>query len=307
MFGGDRVFFFLAMLHTHIAEFLRYLQTEKRYSPNTLTAYGKDLQQAADYLAETFGIDEAPAIAHLHIRSWLAGMKEEGMEARSLNRKISSLSSFFKYLMREGVLEKNPAREVRALRVPERLPQYLKESEAKNLLGELQFSEGFAGATERLLLELLYSCGLRRAEVTGLKESDVEWSLRQIRVLGKGNKVRLVPVSPSLLEDIAAYTELKKTLPSTAEALLVLEDGQPLYPMWVYRTVRRYLEQVSTLKKCSPHVLRHSFATHLLANGANIQAIRDLLGHSSLAATQVYTHTSIDRLKDLHRKLHPRG
>ena len=295
------------MFRTHLAAFIRYLQTEKRYSSHTLTAYSKDLEQAAGFFEESYEINDAAALSHFHLRSWLASMRADGLEARSLNRKISSLSSFFKYLMREGMLEKNPARQVKALRTPERLPQYLKESEAEVMLGELQFSEGFAGATERLLLELLYSCGLRRTEVTGLKESNVEWSLRQIRVLGKGSKERIIPVSPVLLEDIVAYIELKKELPVASETLLVLEDGKPLYAMWVYRTVKHYLQQVSTLKKRSPHVLRHSFATHLLANGANIQAIRDLLGHSSLAATQVYTHTSIDKLKDLHRRLHPRG
>lgn len=295
------------MLRQHLAAFIRYLRTEKRYSPHTLTAYSKDIEHAADFFLETYEIEDATALTHFHLRSWLAALRADGLEARSLNRKISSLSSFFKYLMREGVLEKNPARQVKALRTPGRLPQYLKESEADVMLGELQFSEGFTGATERLLLELLYACGLRRAEVTALKETNVEWSLRQIRVLGKGSKERIIPVSAVLLEDIAAYIELKKELPEASKTLLVLSDGKPLYPMWVYRTVKHYLEQVSTLKKRSPHILRHSFATHLLANGANIQAIRDLLGHSSLAATQVYTHTSIDKLKDLHQRLHPRG
>lgn len=295
------------MLRQHLAAFIRHLQTEKRYSSHTLTAYSRDIEGAADFFQQTYEIEDASALSHFHLRSWLAALRADGLEARSVNRKISSLSSFFKYLMREGVLEKNPARQVKALRTPERLPQYLKESEAGVMLGELQFSDGFTGATERLLLELLYTCGLRRAEVTTLKESDIEWSLRQIRVLGKGSKERLIPVSPVLLEDIAAYTELKKELPAASQTLLVLSDGKPLYPVWVYRTVKHYLGQVSTLKKRSPHVLRHSFATHLLANGANIQAIRDLLGHSSLAATQVYTHTSIDKLKDLHKRLHPRG
>ena len=295
------------MLRSHIANFLRHLQAEKRYSPNTLAAYGKDLERVADFLADTYEIDDAKAITHHHLRSWMAALRADGLEARSLNRKVSSLSSFFKFLMREGVLEKNPAKQIKALRTPERLPQYLKEHEAQFMLGETQFSEGFTGATERLLLELLYTCGLRRAEVTSLRETDIEWSLRQIRVMGKGGKERIIPVGAALLDDIRAYREAKQMLPTASETLLVLEDGKPLYPMWVYRVVKHYLGQVSTLKKRSPHVLRHSFATHLLANGANIQAIRDLLGHASLAATQVYTHTSIDKLKDLHKRLHPRG
>jgi integrase/recombinase XerC len=295
------------MLRQHITAFLRYLHTEKRYSPNTLTAYGNDLEGVANFLGDTYELEDAAAITHHHLRSWMANLRADGLEARSLNRKVSSLSSFFRFLMREGVLEKNPAKQIKALRTPERLPQYLKENEAEFMLGELQFSEGFAGATERLLLELLYACGLRRAEVTTLREEDIEWSLRQIRVTGKGGKERIIPVSAALLDDIRAYREAKSSLPTAGETLLVLEDGKPLYAMWVYRVVKHYLGQVSTLKKRSPHVLRHSFATHLLANGANIQAIRDLLGHASLAATQVYTHTSIDKLKDLHKRLHPRG
>jgi len=296
------------MLLQRIEDFLHHLRYEKRYSPATLTAYGKDLAQAAEYLSRTYGIAEVQEITHQHLRSWLVDLRGEGLEARSLNRKLSAVSSLFKFLIRTGIVEGNPAKSLHGMRTPQRLPQFLKEEETAMLLGETQFSDGFAGATERLALELLYACGLRRAELVGLREDEVEHSLRQIRVLGKGGKVRLVPVPAALLEDITAYIQLKGEVPGADRtALLVTEKGEPIYGMWVYRLARKYLAQVSTLKKTSPHVLRHTFATQLLTNGANIQAIKELLGHSSLAATQVYTHTSIDHLKDLHRRLHPRG
>lgn len=297
------------MFQSATADFLRYLRFEKRYSAHTLEAYGNDLKQFTTYLEATYGISDPNAVTHFHLRSWLADMKnEQGLEPRSLNRKRSSIQSFYKFLLKQGIVTKNPVRQLHALKTPERVPQYLKESETDLLLGELQFSEGFKGFTERLTLELLYQCGLRRAELLNLKESDIEWGLRQIRVLGKGNKERLVPVVPDLLETLKLYIEAKGTVTDASHAvLLITEEGAPLYAMYVYRLVQKYLGAVSSLKKKSPHVLRHTFATHLLNNGANIQAIKELLGHSSLAATQVYTHAAIDALKEVHRRFHPRS
>jgi integrase/recombinase XerC len=211
-------------------------------------------------------------------------------------------------LLKKSQINKNPALQLHALKSPERLPSFVKEKEAEYMLEELQFDEGFKGATDRLICELLYQTGMRRSEVIGLKEKDMEWSLKQIRILGKGNKERLVPVSPMLMETIQEYIALKKQQEQYDENhLLMLENGQPLYPHYIYRIVKSYLADSTTLKKKSPHVLRHSFATHLLNNGANIQAIKDLLGHSSLAATQIYTHNNIEKLKEIHKSNHPRG
>jgi integrase/recombinase XerC len=290
------------------SDFLQYLRFEKRYSTHTLTAYGQDILQFATFLKDQFGLEEVASVAPIHIRSWLAGLKDEGQSARTLNRKISSLQSFYRFLQRQGVVTTNPARQLHALRVPERLPVYLRESETRNLLEEISFEPGFKGFTDRLICELLYQTGMRRGELLQLKETDVEWSLRQIRVLGKGGKERLVPVSPELLERLRTYIGHKRELPAYDHShLLVLEHGAPLYPAYIYRIVNKYLSQITTLQRKSPHVLRHTFATHLLANGANIQAIKDLLGHSSLAATQVYTHNHIEKLKEMHQKHHPRG
>lgn len=292
----------------HCTDFLRYLRFEKRYSPHTLENYGRDLEQLCAYLEATFGIGDISHLTHFQLRSWLAGLKDQGLEARTLNRKLSSVNSLFKYLMRTGKADQNPARKLHAQKLPERLPVYLKEAETELLLGDLSFGEGFTGFTDRLICELLYQTGMRRAELLGLKEQDVEWALQQLRVLGKGNKERLIPVYPELLDSLKRYIGEKEALPEAdRQYLLVRENGQPLYANYVYRVVTRYLGLVSTLKKRSPHVLRHTFATHLLSNGANIQAIKELLGHSSLAATQIYTHNNIERLKELHRLHHPRG
>lgn len=297
------------MFEQRLTDFTRYLKFEKRYSQHTLKAYEKDLQQFFTYVSGQFNIDDIPHIALFHIRSWLASLKDDGQTARSINRKISSLSSFYKYLLKQQLVEKNLVRQVHALKLPEHLPSFLKEPEVDKLLEEVQFEEGFKGFTDRLICDLLYQAGMRRAELQQLKEKDVEWSLGQLRILGKGNKERLVPVSPMLLETIREYIAEKKKLGHDRDHLLVLETGRPLYAGYIYRIVNKYLAEngITTLKKKSPHILRHTFATHLLNNGANIQAIKELLGHSSLAATQVYTHNNIDKLKEIHKTNHPRG
>jgi integrase/recombinase XerC len=296
------------MISQRITDFLQFLRFEKRFSPNTLTSYQNDLEQFQAYISGQFNLDEVGAISHFHIRSWLATLKDDQQGATTINRKRSTLNSFYKYLLRQGAADKNPVRQLHALKTPQRLPAYLKESEAEFLLEEIQFDEGFKGFTDRMICDLFYQTGMRRQELLQLKEKDIEWSLGQVRVLGKGNKERLIPVSPQLTEEMKAYiAEKKKLLQNDSDHLLLLENGEPLYAMYVYRTIKKYLNIATTLQKKSPHVLRHTFATHLLNNGANIQAIKDLLGHSSLAATQVYTHNNIEKLKEIHKQNHPRG
>ncbi len=296
-----------SMTEQTLHDYYRYLKFEKRYSRHTLTAYGTDIEGFLKYLQQQFDITDLSIVTHFHLRSWLASLKDEGMEPKTINRKISSLNSLYKYLLKGGNVAKNPVKQLHAMRLADRLPVFLKETEAERLLEETEFGAGFKGATDRLICELLYQGGLRRAELLELKESNIEWSLGQIRVLGKGNKERLIPVDPSLLQIIKHYIADKRVAGFTDEHLLVLESGEPLYAGYVYRLVKAKLAGVTTLAKKSPHVLRHTFATHLLNNGANIQAIKDLLGHSSLAATQVYTHNNIDKLKEIHKMSHPRG
>jgi integrase/recombinase XerC len=296
------------MFDDRLSDFIQFLKFEKRYSAHTITAYQKDLDQFNQYLTTEFQRLDVKDVSHFHIRGWLAELKGDKQSARTINRKISALNSYYKFLLKSGVVEKNPTRQLHAQRVPERLPVYLKESESQNLLEELQFEEGFNGHTDRLICELFYATGMRRNELLQLKEADIEWNLNQVRVLGKGNKERLIPVSAALLDGLRDYIEEKHKLEKyDSTYLLNLESGAPLYAMYVYRTVKKYMGQVTTLQKKSPHVLRHTFATHLLNNGANIQAIKDLLGHSSLAATQVYTHNNIEKLKEIHKQNHPRG
>jgi len=296
------------MFDERLNEFLQYLKYEKRYSPHTLTAYRHDLEQFRDYLAENYPETDRNSITHFHVRGWLAGMKEQQNSARTLNRKTSSLNAYYRFLRKAGVADKNPVRQLHAQRLPERLPVYLKESETQHLLEEVTFEEGFKGATDRLICELLYATGMRRNELLQLKENDIEWSLNQVRILGKGNKERLVPVSTALLDSLRDYLTDKRNQEVHNDVyLLNLATGEPLYAGYIYRVVNKYMSMSTTLAKKSPHVLRHSFATHLLNNGANIQAIKDLLGHSSLAATQIYTHNNIDKLKEIHKQNHPRG
>jgi integrase/recombinase XerC len=296
------------MFEERLTDYINYLRFEKRYATHTLTAYQNDLQQFRDYLASEFTLSALTDITHFHIRGWLAGMKTNEQTPRTINRKISSLNSWYKYMMKHGYIEKNPVRQLHAQRLPDRLPVYLKETETEKLLENIEFGTDFKGKTDRLICELLYTTGMRRNELLQLKEKDIEWSQYQLRILGKGNKERLVPVSPVLLDAIRDYVfEKQMRRHHDDEYLLNLESGKPVYAGYVYSVVKNYLSQITTAKKKSPHVLRHTFATHLLNNGANIQAIKDLLGHSSLAATQVYTHNNIDRLKEIHKLNHPRG
>jgi len=297
------------MLLSYLTGFLHWLRFEKRYSPHTVTSYENDLKKFDAYLTRDYAdLQLLSDINHYHIRSWLADLKDnQHLSPTTLNRKISTLSSFFRHLQQQGLADHNPVKKLHALRVPERLPVYLKDSETVQLLEEEVFAKGFRGQTERLICELLYNTGMRRQELINLKENDIEWYLRQLRVLGKGNKERLIPASDALLHSLRDYISSKKEIAGAdASQLLILENGKPVYAGYIYRVVTNYLQRVSSLQKRSPHVMRHTFATHLLNNGANIQAIKDLLGHSSLAATQIYTHNNIEQLKQIHQKAHPR-
>lgn len=291
-----------------IPEFLRYIRFEKRMSDHTFIAYQNDLKQFRDYLKQEIGLEEITLIRHIHIRSWLAHLKEAQMGERTLQRKISAVKSLFKYLLRLGQVAENPTRLVHTPKAPKRLPAFLEEKQTAQIAEALSYPEGFEGDTERLIMELLYQTGMRRAELVGLKEPDIEFSRKQIRVLGKRNKERMIPVGEDLLIDLRAYIdEKRKVFNPAGNFLLCLLNGKPVYPQYVYRVVQKHLKDITTLRKKSPHVLRHTFATQLSNNGAELNAIKELLGHSSLAATQIYTHNNIDRLKEVYRKAHPKS
>jgi integrase/recombinase XerC len=294
--------------HPQIQPFLDYLKFEKRYSQHTLISYQNDLTAFFDYLVMDYSTTDLNTLNHSIIRSWLASLKEVGMTSKSINRKISTLRSFFKHAMKSGLLESSPMAKIIAPKNEKRLPQFVADADIKTLFNHVEFPDDWMGRTERLLLLLFYNTGMRQSELIGLKESNINAASHSLKVLGKGAKERIIPISIELLNDIQEYISQKKNLENpVAPELLVTEDGSPLKPRNVHRYVKKYLDQVTTIEKRSPHVLRHSFATHLLNNGAELNAIKDLLRHSSLAATQVYTHNSIDKLKNIHKNFHPKG
>lgn len=292
-----------------IQAFLDYLKFEKRYSIHTLTSYEADLLSFFAFAEKTFGDSNIEDINHSMIRSWLAGLKEAKLSSKSIARKISSLRSFFKYHLKRERIKSLPTANIIAPKAGRRLPVFVKEDETKELLESMDASsEDWKSLNAKMLVNLFYATGMRLSELIGLKEKQVDLGRSQIKVLGKGNKERIIPAAPELMKMIADYRALKKReFEKTEDALLVTEKGKKLYAKYAYLLVNKYLGQASTLDKKSPHVLRHTFATHLMNNGADLNAVKELLGHSSLAATQVYTHNSIEKLKEVHRKAHPRG
>ena len=299
----------MQIAHPVIQSFLDYLKFEKRFSQHTVLAYETDLIAFFDYVTVQYGDTPLPQLTHLYIRSWLAQLKENGLTAKSINRKISSLRSFFKYHLKQGQIEQSPMAKITAPKNEKRLPQFVAERDISTLFNHVEFSDDWNGKTDRLLLLLFYNTGMRLSELIGLKESSFNYGNNTVKVLGKGNKERLIPLNEVLLEAVKAYGVLKKLLPveTLADNLLVSEQGKALAPRAVYTRVRKYLNLVTTIDKRSPHILRHTFATHLTNNGADINAVKELLGHSSLAATQVYTHNTIEKLKNIHQKAHPKA
>ena len=243
------------------------------------------------------------------IRSWLASLKEEEMSSRSLNRKISSLKSFFRFCLKKGWIDLMPTEQLVLPRVDRRLPGFVEEKDMETLLKQVSFPDNWQGITDRLLITVFYHTGIRLQELVNLKESQWDFGRKLIKVLGKGNKERLIPVNESLCTEAKEYMALKRKTFDHPEStqLLVTSKGTRIYPKYAYRAVKTYLGEVTTAEKKSPHILRHSFATHLANRGADLNSVKELLGHSSLAATQVYTHNTIEKLKDVYKKAHPKA
>jgi integrase/recombinase XerC len=292
-----------------IPQFLDYLSFQKRYSPHTITSYNNDLRSFFDFLAIQFGDMLLAEIKPTFVRSWLADLKQQGMESKSINRKISTLKSFFKYQLRQQTILVSPMTAIISPKVSKRLPQFVDKKDITTLLKDVEFPDTWEGRTDELILQLFYNTGMRQAELTGLKELAVSKTNGTIKVLGKGNKERIIPVSNQLIQRMQEYMEEKRKQLAVfdKEVLLVTASGKKLYPRYVYNAVNKYLALVTTIDKKSPHVLRHTFATHLMNNGADLNAVKELLGHSSLAATQIYTHNSIEKLKNIHKKAHPKA
>ena len=292
-----------------IQPFLDYLKFEKRYSNHTIISYRTDITAFFIYLNKNFGELRLSEISHSFIRSWLADLKENKLTSKSINRKISTLRSFFKYHLKRGSIATVPTANLISPKISKRLPVFVKESETKQLLETLNNStEDWKTLNARMLISLFYATGMRVSELINLKEKQLDPARLQLRVLGKGNKERLIPVSKEVILGIKEYQDLKrKTFENKEDILLVTEKGKKMYPKYAWLLVNKYLGQASTLDKKSPHVLRHTFATHLMNNGAELNAVKELLGHASLAATQVYTHNTIEKLKDIHKKAHPKS
>lgn len=292
-----------------VEQFLVYLQHEKRYSLHTVQSYKTDLFQFTDFLYRVFELDVLEA-RHVHVRDFIVMLMDEGMNESSVGRKLSSLRSFFRYMMRQGRIENSPVAMVKAPKPAKRIPVFIEDQKLDQLLdSEEIFNESFPSVRDRLVIEMLFGTGMRLAELLGLKEPDIDFYGQSIKILGKRNKERVVPVSKGLIDQVRKYLELKsiQIFDNKSECLFVTDKGKGAYALFIYKIVQRYLTFISSQDKKSPHILRHSYATSLLNRGADLNSIKELLGHASLAATQVYTHNSIERLKSIYKQAHPKA
>ena len=291
-----------------IDTFLKYLRFERNYSEKTIVSYRIDLEEFEDYLKKVDAEKNLVTADADLVRSWMVYLMEEGRSVATVNRKLSSLRSFYRFLLRRRVVDLDPMLKVVGPKKQKTLPSFLRVQEMDRLLDECSVNEGFEGVRDRLILEMFYATGIRLSELIGLSDADVNLSAKLLKVTGKRNKQRLIPFGEELWMDLLGYIKLRnETLPDRDDALFVRKDGKRMYPELVYKIVRRNLSKVATLKKRSPHVLRHTFATAMLNGNAELQAVKELLGHESLATTEIYTHTTFEELKKVYEQAHPRA
>lgn len=290
-----------------ISPFLDYLFLEKKYSKHTITAYKKDLLSFKSFLSQEYDVEDLKEVVYPQIRNWIVVLVEQGISNRSVNRKISSLKSFYKYLQKIEVVEASPLLKHRSLKVANtiQIPFSVKEVEA--VIRELDKQNDFISVRDKLIVELFYSTGIRRAELINIKRTDIDITASRIKILGKRNKERLVPLLRTTLKTLERYLILKQEITSSLPYLFITEKGNKIYETLVYRVINSYFGKASTKVKKSPHILRHSFASHLLNEGADLNSVKELLGHSSLASTQVYTHNSLDAIKKVYNQAHPKS
>ncbi|MDP2688347.1 MAG: tyrosine-type recombinase/integrase [Aequorivita sp.] len=289
--------------------FTDYLQLEKKYSPHTVTAYLKDLQDFQKFASEEYQYSEIVAVNYSIVRSWIVSLVDSGISNRTVNRKISSLKTYYKFLLKTSQIEINPLAKHKALKTSKKIQVPFSETEIGNVMEMLQAENTFEGWRDRLIVELFYSTGIRRAELINVKLNDVSFAQKTIKVLGKRNKERIIPLLPTVFNTINTYLFMREQLENIKDShyLFLTNKGVKVYEMLVYRIINTYFSKTSEKVKKSPHILRHSFATHLLNEGADINAVKELLGHSSLASTQVYTQNSIAKLKEVYKNSHPRN
>ncbi len=292
-----------------VSQFISYLALEKNYSVHTVKAYETDIREFADFCRTEFDLDTIDAVPYTIIRSWVVFLSKGEINNRSINRKIASLKAYYKFLQRTGVLEISPLAKHKALKTSKKVEIPFSEVEMERVLSAIAYTDDFEGKRDQLLIHVLYTSGMRRAELIHLKMVDVNLENRTIKVLGKRNKERLIPLLPETKDLFELYLLERSALPQVNDNAFVFltQAGNKLYETLVYRVINKYFREVSSKVKTSPHILRHTFATHLLNKGADLNAVKELLGHSSLASTQVYTHNSIAELKKVHALSHPRG
>lgn len=295
---------FLYMENNNIKSFLNYLELEKRYSAHTLTSYKKDLNDFLIYLNSAYDLP-IEKIDLIHARSYMVTLIENNLARSTVSRKISAIKSFFKFLLKKGIINSSPVHLLETPKLAKRLPVFVKEDDISKLFSNDNFNNNIEGIRDQLIMTLFYQTGIRLSELINIKEKDV--GVNEIKVTGKRNKQRLIPLTPNLLNLISSYREQKKRLFGSQPYLILTDKGNKLYEKFVYRKVNGYLSLVSSKQKKSPHILRHTFATHMLNNGADLNAIKELLGHENLAATQIYTHNTFQKLKSIHQQSHPRG
>lgn len=284
------------------------MESEKRFSAHTVDAYLSDLKQFSLFASDQYESTSLSTVTSAMVRSWIIDMMDQDISSRSVNRKLSTLKTYFRFLQREGDISVNPMSKVISPKNGSRLPVYLEKNDMEALVSDEMFAEGFSGVRDKLVILLFYYTGMRRGEMLGLNLRSVNLQKKTIKVLGKGNKERLIPLNDEMEKSIIDYIEARAQICDPSENTLIVTDkGRPAYPNFIYRLVKSYMARVSTIQKKSPHILRHTFATHMLNNGADLNSIKEILGHANLSATQVYTHNSIDKLKQIYEQAHPKA
>ena len=291
-----------------IDSFLEYLRLERNYSEKTVVSYGIDLREFEGYFKKADAEIDFTTVDADVVRNWVMHLMDEGRAATSVNRKLSTLRSFYRFLLKKKAMTVNPMTKVVGPKKKKPLPSFVREKDMDRLLDDLTFGVGYEGCRDRMILEMFYATGMRLSELIGLDDVDVDFSAKLIKVTGKRNKQRLIPFANELEHDLRVYIKVRdEALPNGSDAFFVRKDGKRMYPMQVYRLVKRNLSKVVTLKKRSPHVLRHTFATAMLNDCAELRAVKELLGHESLTTTEVYTHTTFEELKKVYELAHPRA
>lgn len=292
----------------YFEKFLAYLQYEKRFSKHTIISYQTDIKQFSNFLVEKSNTDNPTLVDHQLVRKWIIELINNKCSSKSVNRKLSSLKSFFKFLQKEALIQNNPLNKITAPKIKKRLPVFVDEKQMNALIDDVDFSDDFNGIMNKLIIEMLYFTGIRLSELISLKSNNIDYYNLTIKVLGKRNKERIIPITKEFSTHLTQYQDCKISFNyDSNEYFFITNKGKRIYPVYVYRTIQSYLKLVTSIEKKSPHVLRHTFATHMLNHGADLNAIKELLGHSSLAATQVYTHNTFEKLTRIYKQAHPRA